>query len=66
MLKLLPTGKSDFYVKRTPQKSFFYLINYVQFSRNWQFLQHLIRFHLIFYQWNRSKKVDLESTIKFY
>ena len=59
MPKLQLNGQSAFYARRTRQKLSFHLRNYVQSSRTGQVLQQLMKFHLIFYglNWSRKKTI---------
>ena len=64
MPKLQSNRLSAFYPRRTQQKLSFHLRNYVQSSRTWQVFQQLMKFHLIFYWSNQSKKKTLNQPWK--
>ena len=50
-----------FLCQKDTAETLFHLRNYVQFSRTWQVLQQLMKFHLIFYGLNRSRKKTLNQ-----
>ena len=61
--KLQSNRQSAFYAKWTWQKLSFHLRNYMKSSRTWQVLQQLMKFSLIFYWLNWSRKKTLNIII---